>query len=168
MIDTFRPRPKRMAGSAGWRSVFRWSALLISTAFCYGCLPKAAVKYEPIADLRSAVVRQAQALLGKPYRLGGKGPGAFDCSGLVYYVFQKVGLPLPPLTEDLLRSGSFIPGEEVLPGDLVFFKVAKDLHVGIMVTKKSFIHASSKRGVVTDNLSSAYWERNLIGFKRIL
>ena len=32
-----------------------------------------------------AFIAVAEAQLGKPYVLGGKGPNSFDCSGLIYY-----------------------------------------------------------------------------------
>ena len=34
----------------------------------------------------TAIARAAQSLIGSPYRYGGAGPDAFDCSGLVTYV----------------------------------------------------------------------------------
>ena len=40
----------------------------------------------------AAIARGAQSLIGAPYRYGGAGPDAFDCSGLVSYVHRQLGL----------------------------------------------------------------------------
>src|SRR4051812_2626355 len=39
--------------------------------------------------------RIAAAELGVPYRYGGSSPGGFDCSGLVAYVYARLGTRLP-------------------------------------------------------------------------
>ncbi|MEW6186832.1 MAG: C40 family peptidase [Thermodesulfobacteriota bacterium] len=118
--------------------------------------------------MRKEVVQQGFILLGKPYKLGARGPEAFDCSGLVYYIFQRIGLTLPFMTEGLLRQGYSISGDRVQEGDLVFFKNIKEFHVGIMINKQEFIHASTRRGVVIDTIKASYWKRSLIGFKSVL
>jgi cell wall-associated NlpC family hydrolase len=53
-------------------------------------------------------------------------------------------------------------------GDLVFFatsgkKTAGNInHVGIYLKNNKFIHASSSRGVVVDDLSSSYYVQNWV------
>ncbi|MFM1892019.1 MAG: hypothetical protein RLZ44_1096, partial [Pseudomonadota bacterium] len=44
---------------------------------------------------RLAVLRQADRLIGTPYRYGGTDPRGFDCSGLVQFVHESVGVPVP-------------------------------------------------------------------------
>lgn len=40
----------------------------------------------------------ADALIGKPYRLGGRGPEAFDCWGLLQFVWRsRLGLIVPDI-----------------------------------------------------------------------
>jgi hypothetical protein len=43
-------------------------------------------------------------LIGKPWRLGGRGPDAFDCWGVVREVLQRMlpGLPLPDWASDTM------------------------------------------------------------------
>lgn len=107
-------------------------------------------------------------LLGKPYRSGAKGPDAFDCSGFVYYVYKRVSLKIPVTTEQLERAGYEIPGEEVLPGDLILFRIKQAYHVGIMLNKKEFIHSSLSKGVSIDSADQPYWRRGLLSFRRII
>ncbi len=137
-------------------------------AFWYGCAPKQVKVYETETGTRNEIIRQAFNLLGKPYKNGAKGPDAFDCSGFIYFVYQKVGLTLPVMTEGQIKSGSGLSGDMVQPGDLVFFKIKNDLHAGIMINKKDFIHASKSRGVAVDDINASYWRKSLIGFRSIL
>ena len=44
----------------------------------------------PVGGTARAVVDTATAMVGAPYRYGGRGPEGFDCSGLVYYASSPV------------------------------------------------------------------------------
>jgi len=49
-----------------------------------------------VVDLNYADQHWALALIGKPYENGGEGPDAFNCWGLVRWVFGNVyGIPMP-------------------------------------------------------------------------
>ena len=63
----------------------------------------------------------------KPYRWGGNGPDAWDCSGLTLAAFNKIGVVNMPRTAEAQRrwlaSGrgtKITPGQEQ-PGDLIFW-----------------------------------------------
>jgi cell wall-associated NlpC family hydrolase len=141
--------------------------LPITLAFLYGCSLKTIKGYGPETRARSEVVQQAVLLLGKPYKSGAKGPEAFDCSGFVNYIYLKIGKNLPSMTEGLMSYGAPISGDSIQAGDLVFFKNNKEFHVGIMINNKEFIHASTTRGVVIDDISTSYWRKSLFGFRTI-
>src|SRR5690606_34844205 len=51
----------------------------------------------PPVDTKAAAraVEYAHEQLGKPYRWGGAGPDAFDCSGLTMRAWQRGGRSLP-------------------------------------------------------------------------
>ena len=51
--------------------------------------------------------------------------------------------------------------EDAREGDLVFFKInSKNIsHVGIFLKKKLFVHASTSRGVIINNLDEAYYKK---------
>ena len=142
-------------------------AFLFLTIF-FGCAPKKVRVYETSSGVRGEIIQTSAAFIGKPYRSGAKGPDAFDCSGFVYYVFRRSRVALPLTTEDLLKAGHQISRDGVQPGDLVFFKISKDLHVGIMLNNRDFIHASKSRGVAVDAVDSNYWRRNLLSFRAVL
>ncbi|RXA23595.1 endopeptidase, partial [Escherichia coli] len=60
--------------------------------------------------------------------------------------------------------------DELLPGDLVFFKTGSGqngLHVGIYDTNNQFIHASTSKGVMRSSLDNVYWQKNFWQARRI-
>jgi cell wall-associated NlpC family hydrolase len=90
----------------------------------------------------------AARYLGVPYVWGGTTPKGFDCSGLVQYVYAKIGVTLPRVSQDQYHAGLHIPSDRLdllKPGDLVFFGRGgnPDLvhHVGMYVGEGNFIHA---------------------------
>jgi probable lipoprotein NlpC len=142
--------------------------LLFLVFILVGCGPKKVRIPEPLSETRTNVVRTAIDLLGKSYKNGGRGPDAFDCSGLVYYAYKKSGLTLPVTAEEQGRSGVEVSREATLPGDLVIFKIKRDFHVGIVLNDREFVHASKSRGVAIDDLSLPYWTKSLQGFRSVL
>lgn len=127
---------------------------------------------------REDIIEFSKQYLGTPYRGGRKGPDAFDCSGFTHFVFKNFGVQLTPQCSSQIHQGERIEKENLQIGDLVFFKGrnAKSNragHVGIVISnengKISFIHASSKRGVVINEIESSkyYNSRYITGLKVI-
>ena len=103
---------------------------------------------------------------GVPYRMGATGPNRYDCSGLVWSVFQQAGV-------DFERSSARTLWQEYAPptedekfkfGTLVFFNNLN--HVGIVADENGFFHASSSKGVVYSRFGE-YWSKRVTGFRRI-
>lgn len=69
-----------------------------------------------------AVTNLAREALGTPYVWGGAKPGGFDCSGLLYYVWGRVGVQIPRTTYDQWSAGKPVSRGALQPGDAVFFK----------------------------------------------
>lgn len=85
-------------------------------------------------------VEIANHLTGIPYRWGGASPQAgFDCSGLVQYVYRKLGISLPHYAAAQYGHGRRISRGSLQAGDLVFFSGLG--HVGIYAGRGKFIHA---------------------------
>ena len=96
------------------------------------------VKKRMSAGIRA--VQIANHLTGIPYRWGGASPRAgFDCSGLVQYVYGKVGIRLPHYAAAQYGHGRRVSRGSLRAGDLVFFSGLG--HVGIYAGGGKFIHA---------------------------
>jgi len=65
------------------------------------------------------VITWAQAELGKDYVYGDEGPNTFDCSGLMQFIFGKVGASLPRTAAEQQRYATPVTSPQ--PGDLVFW-----------------------------------------------
>jgi cell wall-associated NlpC family hydrolase len=79
------------------------------------------------------VLKEAARQKGKPYVYGAAGPGSFDCSGLVMYVFRHaIGRSLPHNAAAQYHAVHHISRKHLRPGDLVFVDNGGYIsHVGI-------------------------------------
>ena len=84
-------------------------------------------------------VALARSQLGVPYVYGGASPAGFDCSGLVMWVYGRLGVDLPHNAAALYGVGRPVPTSQLRPGDLVFFHGLG--HVGIYIGRGRMIHA---------------------------
>ena len=116
------------------------------------------------------IVQMAQQYMGTPYAWGGSSPGGFDCSGFIYYIYSQFGISLPRMSDGQFEVGRAISGDNLLPGDLVFFTTYEPgaSHVGIYLGGGRFIHASSAAGEVTITpLGKSYYQERYLGARRV-
>ena len=108
---------------------------------------------------------------------GGTGPDTFDCSGLVQYVYAKVGIHLPHYAAGQYGHGRRIPRASLRPGDLVFFDTGRKVgygdrsatHVGIFVGEGRMVHAPGPgSGVTAVDLASDYFTSHFLAARRIV
>jgi cell wall-associated NlpC family hydrolase len=116
-------------------------------------------------DRGKRAVQLAQQQEGVPYQYGGHTPQGFDCSGLVYYVYGRLGVSLPRTAASQYDRTPRVARDDLQPGDLVFFLNAS--HVGIYVGDGWFIHASETgKPVAGAWLNTGYWHDNYYGAGR--
>ncbi len=112
----------------------------------------------------------AREQLGKPYQWGAAGPDRFDCSGLAFYVYGALGVPLPRVSSEQATAGREISRKRMQPGDLLFFALdgPRINHVGIYIGGRKFVHAPRRyQPVRTDDLDDAYWRYRLKAVRRM-
>ncbi|PYZ98091.1 hypothetical protein CR205_05710 [Alteribacter lacisalsi] len=112
---------------------------------------------------------QAYALKGIPFESGGKEPGTgFNSSGFVQYVFQEAtGIRMPRIAAHQNDLGDNIPFDDLIPGDLVFFK-NESLMSGIYMGDGEFMTVSLSGG--TEILSfekDRFWTEHFAGARRL-
>ena len=118
---------------------------------------------------RQALVEYAKKFLGVKYEWGEESPKTgFDCSGFVWYVYDKFGISITRQSSSQAQGGRKISKSELKPGDLVFFdtndkngKLNDISHVGIYIGDGKFIHASTyeHKKIVIESLSSSYYSK---------
>lgn len=109
------------------------------------------------------VVNYAMQYLGYKYTWGGKDPSTgFDCSGLVYYVYQHFGVTLNRVAADQAENGTHVDSADLQPGDILCFYSSGNYigHAGIYIGDNKFIHAATySTGVIITEISGTYAER---------
>jgi peptidoglycan endopeptidase LytE len=120
--------------------------------------------------LQSSLVETALHYRGVPYRYAGMTTRGMDCSGLVARVLRTHGIDAPHNSKALYKLGKPVAKGDLQPGDLVFFHTTRPgiSHVGIYIGNGKFVHASSSRGSVrVDQLDSGYYQKRLVGARRL-
>lgn len=119
-------------------------------------------KHEPTRVERAVDVAVNQK--GDPYRYGAAGPGAFDCSGLVFYSFRRAGFSNIPRTSSAqAHFARRISRDNMQRGDLMFFYDGGGVyHVGVFAGfahgKRLVLHAPySGTRVRTDRVWTDSW-----------
>jgi cell wall-associated NlpC family hydrolase len=116
-----------------------------------GVFPVAA----PVGDsIGARALRFALSKQGDPYVWGAAGPSSFDCSGLIMWSYEQIGIQLPHYTGDQWNSGVHVSRNQLLPGDLVFFY--PDIsHVGMYIGNGLMVDAPDFGQVV--HVEPVYW-----------
>ncbi|HEY8400581.1 MAG TPA: SH3 domain-containing C40 family peptidase [Cytophagaceae bacterium] len=118
----------------------------------------------------------ARHYLSAPYLWGGKTHFGIDCSGFVQQVFRLSGYSLPRDSMHQAEAGTEVSIQELIPGDLAFFKNAHGniIHVGIAMEHRQIIHASGEvridllddKGIFNESTNS--YTHRLASVRRIL
>lgn len=128
-------------------------------------------------QLAEQLIDAATENLGVKYKYAGTTKAGFDCSGLMYTIFNSHNINLPHNSYQQSKVGEVIntKNKEAQKGDLIFFKTNKNSqinHVGIVIEVSDdeikFIHSSSSKGVIISSTKEPYYKKTFVQLNRIL
>lgn len=124
-------------------------------------------KRAPKPSLGERAAKIALQAVGIPYRWGGSSPsGGFDCSGLVYWAYGRIGIEVPHSSYALYDQGRRVARSRMKPGDVLFFSGLG--HVGLYLGGGRMVHApQSGRNVEIVTLWRSNYGDRLVGARRI-
>jgi len=127
---------------------------------------KAARAADAMANLKSKpLYRFISSWTGVKYRLGGLDKSGIDCSGFALLLQKDIyGKTLPRRSRDQAEAVKKRSYNNLKEGDLIFFSFGgKEVdHVGVYLNGDFFVHASTTRGVIVDDLSMPVYQRAIV------
>lgn len=127
---------------------------------------KAARAADAMASLKSKPLhRFINSWTGVRYKLGGLDKSGIDCSGFALLLQRDIyGKSLPRRSRDqadAIRKRSL---DKLKEGDLIFFAFGgREVdHVGVYLNSGFFVHASTTRGVIVDDLTLPVYQRAIV------
>lgn len=123
---------------------------------------------------RDSIIANARGLLGIKYKWAGETPErGVDCSGLIRYVFAKLGIDLPHSSAELAKLGGTVEVDTAAmrPGDLLVFSRPQSKrisHVAMYVGDGMMIHASAEKHQVWETPVMEYNLVKLRGVRRVI
>jgi cell wall-associated NlpC family hydrolase len=121
------------------------------------------------------LINSATSKIGAKYRSGGITDQGFDCSGLMWNIFNLYSINLPRSSFDQSKLGVVVDKENTKKGDLIFFRTNNRRqinHVGMVIEINSeeikFIHSSTSSGVIISSTKESYYQKSFAQINRIL
>lgn len=102
---------------------------------------------------------------GVRYRLGGLDKQGVDCSGFAFLLQKSIyGNELPRRSSDQAKVIRTKNVSQLKEGDLIFFSFGGGTvdHVGVYLNNNYFVHASTTRGVIVDDLNLPAYQRAMV------
>lgn len=130
--------------------------VILAIAYC-------SVRKEPekVWNLRGKITVLAKSLVGLPYRYGGEEINGFDCSGLVFYVYDCFGVKVPRTAQKQAQLDGKIKLRHAKPADILVFKFKGRKHTAIYIGNDTFIHAPNRKSRVRQEHLTKAWKRRL-------
>ena len=118
-------------------------------------------------SLGERAARIALRAVGVPYRWGGTSPSSgFDCSGLVYWAYGKLGVEVPHSSYALAGIGRGVAPSRLRPGDILVFSGYG--HVGLYVGRNRMVHAPNSGSLVeVVRLGGSHYGSRLVVARRV-
>lgn len=128
-------------------------------------------------QLAEQLIEAAADNLGIKYKYAGTTKAGYDCSGLMYSIFNAENITLPRNSLQQSKIGVVLnqKKDQAQKGDLIFFKTNKNReinHVGIVIEASDeeikFIHSSTSKGVIISSTKEPYYQKTFVQINRVL
>jgi cell wall-associated NlpC family hydrolase len=128
-------------------------------------------------QLAEQLIDAAADNLGVKYKYAGTTRAGYDCSGLIYTIFNAENITLPRNSFQQSKIGIVLnpKKDQAQKGDLIFFKTNKNReinHVGIVIEASDeeikFIHSSTSKGVIISSTKEPYYQKTFVQINRVL
>lgn len=124
---------------------------------------------ESASSTAANILATGEKYMGVPYQFGAASgqTNRFDCSSFTQYVFGQYGIKLPRSSKEQSTVGTYVPRNQLQPGDLVFF-YSPIHHVAIYMGDGKLLHTFGKDGVTVTDLTSGWWNSHYTTARRVL
>jgi lipoprotein Spr len=115
------------------------------------------------------IISTGKQFLGVRYQFGAKtgNTNSFDCSSFTQYAYKQNGVAIPRSSKQQSQAGTFVPRNQLQPGDLVFF-YSPIHHVAIYIGNGKILHTFGRPGVTITDLNSGWWNSHYTTARRVL
>ena len=145
----------------------RWQALAENNQF---------LSSDHLHNITEVAIHRLEQQLGKPYVWGGTRPDqGFDCSGLVFYAYNKIlEAKLPRTANEMYhyRRATIVANNDLRRGDLLFFHIhSREIadHMGVYLGDGQFIESPRTGETIrVSRLAEPFWQDHFLGARRIL
>lgn len=127
-------------------------------------------------NMTEVAIHRLEQQLGKPYVWGGVNPDrGFDCSGLIFYAYNKIlAAKLPRTANEMYhyRRATIVSNNDLRRGDLLFFHIHSKAiadHMGVYLGNGDFIESPRTGETIrVSHLADMFWQDHYLGARRIL
>ena len=99
---------------------------------------------------------------GAPYKYGGKTKSGIDCSNFTSALYKEAfDKTIIGTSSSLMEQCIIVSKKDLTEGDLIFFKIESNeiSHVGVYLQNNKFVHATTKKGVMIDDMNEDYYKK---------
>lgn len=97
---------------------------------------------------------------GTPYKYGGKNKEGMDCSNFAIKLYADVyNRSITGCSSSIFNQCEVV--SKLAESDFVFFKIGNDSvsHMGVYLQNNKFVHETTKKGVMIDDLDEPYYKK---------
>lgn len=97
---------------------------------------------------------------GTTYKYGGCDKNGIDCSNFAAVLYQEIyKKKIQGSSSAIFNQCDPVAKDHLQEGDLIFFKInSKDIsHIGVYLQNHKFIHATTQKGVMINDLNEPYY-----------